>query len=277
MSVNADSQWDSSSRVQASQRWRQPSSAMGRHLTEAIVAEARVSPGMRVLDVASGTGEPAISIATLLQGSGEVVATDVSANPLQVGEQRARQRGLANIHFLQADVHHLPFADSEFDRVTCRLGVMFFADPPCAFRQIHRVLKPAGRASMLAWGPMEQPYFDTTLGTILRLVPTLSLPPAGALMFRFGRKGALTAALRAAGFSQVEERFADLPWNWPDTPGQLWDYFREVTIPFKPLFEAVPAAHRAEVHASVLHALKARYDGAEVKFTARVVLASAIP
>ena len=112
MSERQSSNWNTFARVNASQRWRKPSAAMGRAMTEAIVREAQVAPNMRVLDVACGTGEPAISIATELSGTGDVVATDISPEPLKIGEARARERGLTNIRFEQADVHHLPFEDN---------------------------------------------------------------------------------------------------------------------------------------------------------------------
>lgn len=244
-------------------------------MTEAIVAEARVESGMRVLDVASGTGEPAISIATLLEAAGRVVATDISPGPLKIAAQRALERDLTNLEFALADVHRLPFSDRAFDRVTSRLGVMFFADAPRALSEMCRVLKPEGRASLLAWGPMEQPYFETTVGTILRLHPQLGRLASGAAMFKFGQPGALAAAFRQAGFARAEERYADVPWNWPDTPEELWGYFQEVTIPFKPLFQAIPPEARDAAEEQVLAALRRRYDGQTVRFDARIVLASA--
>jgi SAM-dependent methyltransferase len=274
MTATPDSNWNSFARVNASERWRKPSAAMGKPMTDAIVKEARVGPGMRVLDIACGTGEPAVSIATL-QSTSTVVGCDISPAPLKIAQQRARERGLANIEFLPADVHQLPFSSAMFDRVTCRLGVMFFADLPLALREIHRVLKPGGRATLLAWGPMQQPYFESTLGTILRLLPGAALPPGGAAMFKLGQPAALAGALRAAGFQQVEERSEDVPWNWPGSPEELWEYFQEVTVPFKPLFQAVPAERREEVHAQVLAAIRRYYQDGEVKFAARVVLASA--
>jgi ubiquinone/menaquinone biosynthesis C-methylase UbiE len=274
--VSADSSWDTFARVNASQRWRRQSAAMGRAMTEAIVAEARVERGMHVLDVAYGTGEPAISIASLLDGTGRVVATDISEGPLKVGEQRARERGLTNIEFVPADVHQLPFCDGEFHRATSRLGVMFFQDLPRALREIRRVLKPEGRVSLLAWGAMQQPYFETTLGTILRLLPEVTMPPSGTKMFQFGQPNTLSAALRDAGFERVEEATSQVPWNWPGTAEDLWEWFQEVTIPFKPLFEAIPTGRRGEVNAEVQAALSRYYNNNQVRFAASIVLASAI-
>jgi SAM-dependent methyltransferase len=244
-------------------------------MTEAIVAEAQVEPGMQVLDIASGTGEPAISIAALLRETGRVVATDLSPAPLQIAEQRAVERGLGNIEFVPADVHQLPFPNGTFDRITSRLGVMFFADLPRALGEMHRVLKPGGRASLLAWGTMQQPYFDSTLGTILRLLPELQLPPSGLNMFKFGEPGTLSTALRSAGFAGAHEQNQQTPWNWPGTPAELWEWFRSVTVPFEPLLRAIPVEQQSHVDAEVIAALRRYYDGQEVQFLASIALASA--
>src|SRR5512140_2195962 len=95
--------WNSFARANASQRWRKLSAAMGSDATRALVAEANITPGLNVLDVASGTGEPAISIATAMNGSGGVFATDISEGPLKIARQRAERRSLTNIDFQIAD------------------------------------------------------------------------------------------------------------------------------------------------------------------------------
>ena len=274
-SQQAQGEWNAFARVNAAQRWRRQSAAMGRPMTEAIVAEAQVTPGMRVLDVACGTGEPAISLALLLNGTGLVHGIDISGEPLRVAAQRARERRLVNAAFQQADVHSLAFADGSFDRVTSRLGVMFFADVGRALREMHRVLKPGARITLLAWGPMQQPYFESTIGTVLRLVPGLALPDSGRRMFRFGAAGELASALEDAGFCGIEEDLRVVPWSWPGTPEEVWDYFQEVTVPFKPLLEAIPEEKREMVNAEVLKEIGHFYDGAQVNFTATICLVSA--
>ena len=274
-SRTAQGGWNAFARAQAAQRWRRQSAAMGREMTEAIVAEAKVEPGMHVLDVACGTGEPAISIALLQKGTGLVLGIDISPEPLKIAERRAQERGLVNVRFQQADVHNLPFADGSFDRVTSRLGIMFFSNPAHALREMCRVLKPAGRITLLAWGPMQQPYFDSTIGTILRLIPGSVLPDSGRQMFRFGDTGVLGSALADAGFCRIKEEIRVVPWSWPGSPEEVWDYFQEVTIPFRPLIEAIPGEKREFVNAEVLRAIARYYDGVQVNFTATICLASA--
>ena len=193
--------WNSFSRANASQRWRKQSAAMGSGMTAAIVAAAQVAPTMHVLDIACGTGEPSITIAHLLEGSGEVLGVDISTGPLALATERAKQHGLSNVNFQEADVHHLPFADGSFDRITSRLGVMFFADLPRALREMHRVLKPGGRVALLAWGQFAQPYFETTIGTILNILPDIEVSAVGKSMNAFGTADLLAAKMREAEFT----------------------------------------------------------------------------
>lgn len=276
MTTPTQSGWNSFARTNASDRFRKQSAMMGTPLTELIVREARVEPGMRVLDVACGTGEPAISIATQLNGTGEVIATDISEAPLRIGQQRARQRELTNVRFQMADVHHLPFDDQQFDRVTSRLGLMFFSDLPEALREIRRVLKPGGQFTTVTWGPMHQPYFETTIGTILKLVPGLELPKSGAAMFEFGKTGILASALATAGFPEAHDDLREVDWTWAGTPEEVWEYFQAVTIPFSPLLRAIPESRRDEVNAEVIEAIRTRSSGNSILFNGRFTLAQAV-
>ncbi len=265
--------WDNFARLNAGERFQRQSSAMGTAATEALVRAAAVEPGMRVLDVACGAGEPALSLAALLSGTGRVIGSDISAGPLEVVRARAAKRELTNVEFVQADVHALPFADASFDRVTCRLGVMFFSDLPRALGEMHRVLRPGGRVALLAWGAMTQPYFAMTVGTVLRLRPKLTVPPAAQAMFKFGVPGTLATALTQAGFAGAADPVVPLCWDWHGSPAELWEYFRAITLPFKPLREAI--AGDDELECAVLEEMQKSYDGSRVSITTEMVLATA--
>ncbi len=169
-SPDAKPDWGSSFRLTAAEKWKAKSAAMGRDVTEALVNYAQPQAGMKVLDLASGTGEPAITLASRIGAAGHVTALDLSADLLAIAAERARQRGFTNVTTQQADAQHLPFANNQFDLATCRFGVMFFPDVERALRDLHRVLRPGARACFAAWGSEDQPYFSTSIGIVHRRV-----------------------------------------------------------------------------------------------------------
>jgi hypothetical protein len=101
------------------------------------------------------------------------------------------------------------------------------------------------------------------------------LQPGAPNMFRFSHPGSLTAVLQQAGFTQIDERTVTVPWTWPGPPEEVWEYFREITLPFRPLLAGIPPDKAKQVNAEVIAAIARYYDGQQVNFTADVVLASA--
>lgn len=268
------SDWGIAYRLVAAEKWKEKSAAMGREVTLALVDYARPMPGMHVLDVATGTGEPAISLSSRVGPNGHVVASDISADLLEVAENRARQRGRTNVTTRQADVHQLPFNNDSFDLVTCRFGVMFFADCHKSLSELLRVLKPGGRACLLAWGRFEQPYWASTMAIVAKHAGGPVLPPGGPNPFKFGGPGSLSSALREAGFTDVQEHTASVAWTWPGNPEEVWEYQKSVSVPFRPLLERVPAEKWEQVNAEVITAIRRYVENGHVEFGAEVVLAS---
>ena len=176
-----------------------------------------------MLDLATGTGEPALTIAGIVGPSGRVTASDLGSGMLGYAASRARERALANITFEVADAHDLPFGDSLFDRVTCRWGVMYFADSVGALREVRRVLKPGGRAAFAAWGPItDNPFFLTALGPFMQRIPVPHPPEGAPQPFKHAAPGSLSAELREAGFTTVEESTLALELIWPGPPEEVW-------------------------------------------------------
>lgn len=270
----AEPSWGSQYRLVASEKWKAKSAAMGQPVTDALVEYAKPSPGMKVLDLASGTGEPAISLAVRVGNKGHVTALDVSAELLEIAEKRARARHLTNFTVQQADAHSLPFPDNGFDLATSRFGVMFFRDPEAALRELRRALRPGARACFLAWGPFDQPYWQSMMGVVHRKVGGPLLDPEGPDPFRFAGPGSLSAVLRSAGFGEVEEETRTLPWAWPGPADEVWEQNRAVAVPFRPMLDRVPADEWPQIHTEVHQAVAQYWDGEKIAFGASVVFAS---
>jgi ubiquinone/menaquinone biosynthesis C-methylase UbiE len=257
----------------AAERWKAKSAVLGHAVTEALVEYSRPLPYMRVLDLASGTGEPGISLAYRVP-QGSVTAVDQSSELLDIAAKRARDKSLLNFMTQQADAHQLPFADQSFDLATCRFGVMFFSDVQRALTELRRVLKPGARACFAAWGPMEQPYWQSTMKIVHRHVGGSILPPGGADPFRFSVIGSLAEVLSASGFHEVEESTRNLPWTWPGDAGEVFEYAGAVAAPFRPMLERVRVGEWPAIRAEAKVAIERYRVGNEIRFGADVVLAS---
>lgn len=266
--------WGSSYRLVASEKWKAKSAAMGRDATNALVEYAQPRPGMHILDVASGTGEPAISLAKAVGPTGHVIALDLSHDLLEIAAQRARQRSLYNVTTQVADAQHLPFADNTFDLGTSRFGVMFFGDPIQALREMHRVLRPGGRACFLAWGPVDQPYWASGMCTVHKHVGGSLLVPGSSDPFRFSEPGELSAALRESGFQEIKEETRVIPWNWPGSAEDAWEQQKAVSTPFRPMLERVRKEQWPIIDAEAIQAMEKFEKDGVIQFTASVVFAS---
>lgn len=269
-------EWDDPETIAAWRKWRAGGFTWSQGVTDAIVEAAQARPGHRVLDLASGSGQPAISLAKAVAPDGRVTATDMSAGMLKIAEECAQLEGVANMDFRRADAENLPFADAEFDRVTCRFGVMYFPDVVRALRECCRVLKPGGRVALVAWSSPEQVFFGATVGVLKNYVELPQPEPGAPHVFRFAQVGTLRATLNEAGFANVREELRSIPIAWPGPPEQFWEQFREAAAPFRKIIADLAPDVRRRVDADVLAALSKHYDGQQVRFLVEVVLATGV-
>lgn len=276
MAIKPESEpaWGAQFRLVASEKWRAKSAAMGQPVTNALVDYAEPAAGMRVIDLASGTGEPAISLASRVGEHGHVTALDLSPELLAIAEKRARERGLNNFTVRQVDAHSLPFPDDHFDLATSRFGVMFFRDAERALRELYRVLRPGARACLLAWGSFDQPYWKSMMGTVHRHVGGSLFDRGDANPFRFAEAGSLSKILRSAGFNCVREETKTLPWTWHGPVEEVWEQAQAVAVPFRPMLERVPVDQWPKIHAEVHREVAKYFDGEKIAFGASVVFVS---
>jgi SAM-dependent methyltransferase len=271
-------EWTDARTIAAWRKWQAPLAAFTRGATDAILEAAQLRPGMRVLDLASGVGDPALSLATEVGPSGRVTATDLGPGMFSLAEELARKKAIANIEFREANAESLPFADALYDVLTCRFGIMFFPDLAIALRECFRVLKPGGRAVFVAWGKKEQPFFGSTAGILVKHVPVPPPPldPDGPSMFMFGESNRLRHALEATGFIHVHEEARIVPGRWPGPLEEFWQQFTEVAAPFRPLIEQLTPEKKAAAVAEILAALRKFWNGKELTLPLEIVIGAGI-
>ena len=258
------------SRARYWDRWADQVADMAGRFNAPLLDALELRPGHNVLDLACGTGEPALSAARRVAPGGLVVATDLVRAMLDSVRRRAGDLGIANLACEQADMERLPFPDARFDRATCRFGIMFVPDAIGALREARRVLVPGGRIGLLVWGPIE----DTTIMTAIRAASRKVLGVDGRQFdhpFRFGADGALDAALRAAGFHAVAERALRFA---PEIPADrpFWQPMLEMTL--GPRIGEAGAEARAQLDGEIRAQLAGNLDGGRYRLQVHVRLAT---
>jgi SAM-dependent methyltransferase len=184
---------------------------------------AGIVTGQTVLDVATGPGEPALSLAGILGAEGRVIGVDVVPAMIDAADREARRRGLRNASFRVASADQLPFADDSFDAVVSRFGVMFFPSPLEGLREMLRVLKPGGRLALAVWNHASaNPYHSVVARILERFVESPPLDEDAPGAFRFARAGKLFHVAQEAGVAEARERLLQFQIAAPLTLEEFW-------------------------------------------------------
>jgi len=183
--------------------------------------------GMRVLDVAAGSGQPALTIAPRIQPGGTILGIDFSPEMLAVAERRARNAGARNVSFRTMDAEQLELPDGSFDVVTCACGILFFPDVNRALAEMRRVLKPRGRVAVAVWDePSKNPFVTVAGGAVGHFHAPTPPGPRTPGAFRFSKPDVLEHALLEAGFSDVTITSLPMPIEFESTE-EYWHMFLE--------------------------------------------------
>src|ERR671910_2795545 len=136
-------------------KWYDVLEAGGEIVSRTLVELARIGPGDTVLDVATGYGEPALTAARVVGPTGKVLATDIAADMLEFGRERAARANLDNVEFVEADAEALSFDHESFDAILCRQGLQFLPDASGTLQRFHSFLERDGRFAAAVWGPRD--------------------------------------------------------------------------------------------------------------------------
>jgi SAM-dependent methyltransferase len=169
----------------------------------AVAQELGLVSGERVLDVGCGAGATSLMLAERVR-PGQVLGVDISA-PLLA---RARERGAAvdNLRFEHADAQTFAFGGALYDAVFSRFGVMFFADPVEAFRNLRAATRPGGKLGFVCWRAMrDNPAFALPLEAGLPFLPEppQRSEPGAPGPFAFDDEGRVRTILVSAGYKDI--------------------------------------------------------------------------
>ena len=171
----------------------------------AMIDHLRIAEDQQHLDIASGTGEPGLTVARLAS-QGHVVLTDLAPEMLDIATRRANAQGISNFETTVCSADDLPFGDSTFDSVSVRFGYMFLPDVARATAEFARVLKRDGRLCSSVWVKPEQNPWTTIVMQAIATEAVLPSPdPDGPNMFRCAAPGYVSALYEAAGLRDVAE------------------------------------------------------------------------
>jgi len=195
--------WDSV--AEGWKQWWEPIEKGARKLSNRLIELAKIKSGQRVLDIATGIGEPAITAAKIVGTSGHVLATDISAQMLGVAKERAASLGLQDIiEFKETDAEILDLPDSAYDGVLCRWGLMLLPNLDAALSKIHGSLASGGQFAAAVWANAPKVPIISLAARIISEQLRMPPPPAGVPNpFSLADIKKLENHLVKAGFSDV--------------------------------------------------------------------------
>jgi ubiquinone/menaquinone biosynthesis C-methylase UbiE len=235
-----------------------------------LVNAARLSPGQRVLDVATGTGIVAAAALDVIGPSGHVTATDLSGPMLD--QARRRLETVANVDFALMNGQALTFPDEHFDVVLCGMALMLFPDASRGLSEFYRVLRRGGRAAVSVNTVPERSFVSRINDAIGRHVP--SRAAAAAKFFSLGDASHLNGLFEAAGFREVTATKQSWHYEFPSFDAYFADYDRGQGLgatgaEYKSLSEDIRLAVRDDVRRGL-----EREEGGPITVEAEILFVS---
>ncbi len=233
-------------------------------VSAAMIESLAIADGQQHLDIASGTGEPGLSIARLAP-EGHVVLTDLSAEMLDVATRRAHAQGVTTIETRVCSADDLPFASGSFDSVSVRFGYMFLPDLALATEEFARVLRPGGRLCSSVWvRPEDNPWTSLAMDAIASETAVPPADPDRPTMFRCAAPGSVSALYEAAGLTDVSERDVGVELV-TESPTQYWEMISEHVSLAAAALRGVDGPTRDRIRGTVIDRSAAYLQGSQVR------------
>ena len=244
-------------------------------LNHRLAADARLRPGLHVLDLGSGTGYPALLDAQTVGPDGSVIGMDLAEQMLEAARRKATRLGLANVTFRTSDVTALPFESASFDAVTSRFCLMFLPEIQKVAAEITRVLRPGGWVAAAVWSsPDKNPSISLSMEAIRNVVELPPPDPAAPGIFRLAKQGELAGMLQQAGLVDVMEQEFLAEWSYASAE-EYYTSLMELAAPIQNLIATIAADRLQLVRQLILEAVSRYQRGNRIIFPIAVRMVAA--
>jgi len=209
----------------------------GQPVSDRLVELARIKQGDRVLDIATGSGEPGLTAARKVGVEGVVIASDQSPAMLDLARERAAALGLHNVKFVETDAESLAVNERDFNAAICRWGLMFVPDLDAVSRRIAQLLVAGGTFATSVWGPAEKVPMITAGDEHVRALANLPAPPPEAPSpIKLADTRSLERALADAGFKDIRVELINVRFEF-ESPEAFTELRRAMSTPFRTMLE----------------------------------------
>lgn len=242
-------------------------------VTQALVEDAQIGRGHSVLDIATGPGDPALSVAPLLGPHGKIFGIDPIPEMVAAARRAASDQGFTNAQFEVAFADHLPFPADAFDAIISRFGAMFFPSPVDALREMLRVVKPGRRLALAVWHSLDtNPFFNAMSQVIDRFIESPPPAPDAPDAFRFATPGQLRDVLAEAGVMAPAERLLKFNIQAQVSAEEFWTIRTELSEKLREKIALLSSEQRNEAKRQVLEAFRPYSTAAGMSFPAQVLI-----
>jgi ubiquinone/menaquinone biosynthesis C-methylase UbiE len=244
-------------------------------LNHRLVADARLRSGLRVLDLGSGTGYPALLGAQTVGSGGSVIGLDLAAEMLAVAARKARRLGLENVTFRTGDVTTLPFETNSFGGIISRFCLMFLPDVQKAAAEIARVLEPGAWVAAAVWSaPEKNPSIGLSMTAIKQVVELPPPDPTTPGIFRLARPGELAGLFQQAGLTDVTDH--EFLGEWSYASGEeYYTSLMEIAAPVQNLMAKLSDVQKQDVKRLILQSANEYRRGDRITFPIAVRMVAA--
>jgi len=214
------------------QKWWKTTEIAGETISKRMIELADIKQSFRVLDVATGLGEPAVTAAQQVGNNGRVLAIDLSTQMLSVAKERAISLGLQNvIEFQEGDLETIDLPVLTFDAALCRFGLMFFPNLKVGLSNIYKSLVDGGRFSAAVWAsPDKVPFISVPLDTLLKEMKNPVFPTNTPGPFSLSDENLLKNSFINAGFEDIIIERQDMIFNF-DSAEAFTNFVYETASP----------------------------------------------